>query len=188
MRLPNLPFWVWPVGGIILIMLVSGVSWLPRFTTASPAYCLSCHGTGETPDRSLTSKVHPGYDRVGCTDCHAKPGILPVFDGYQEGYSADPDRVNANCRRCHSNILKDEQEGFKFNELSVRIPHQFHLELVGAQCTDCHRNVAHELASPATNRPKMDYCFQCHATPQSQSCTKCHPGGLPSVPLARVRG
>jgi nitrate/TMAO reductase-like tetraheme cytochrome c subunit len=191
MRLSGIPFWVWPVAGIAIILLVTGVSWLPRYTTSNPDFCLSCHSTGETPDRSPQSLVHPTYDMVSCTDCHAKPGPIPILDGYQDGYSADPERVNDNCRRCHGGIADKKEVEFEHNEYDIRIPHKFHLEVVGAQCTDCHRNIAHEMISPATNRPHMDYCFQCHTTPQSRTCTKCHVEGIPSPstpPLAQGGG
>lgn len=172
-------FWLWPLGGIALILGFNVFMSLPRFSTSNPAFCLTCHGTRETPDKSVQSRVHPSYNVVTCTDCHAKPGFVGVIDGYREGFSADPERVNPNCLRCHSNIVDKALKDFKYNVMNIRIPHKFHIETVGAKCTDCHANVAHDLSDERTNRPHRDYCFRCHTGAASQPadskfCTKCH--------------
>ncbi|MFQ6116691.1 MAG: c-type cytochrome, partial [Candidatus Bipolaricaulia bacterium] len=60
-------------------------------------------------------------------------------------------------------------------------PHKLHLEL-GAKCTDCHANIAHDPGEPPTNRPRMEYCSQCHAT-TTESCGKCHAGEIPAGAL-----
>jgi cytochrome c5 len=175
------PFWVWPLGAIVLILGVSGVSWLPRFTTSDPDFCLSCHSRGDTPYIGEPSLVHPGWDKVSCTQCHAEPGQQVIVDLYKEGVSADPERLRNNCLRCHSETaLTNEQDGFKFNKMEIRIPHRFHVETVGAECVDCHRNIAHDKREKPTNRPRMDYCYTCHS--QSDSCLKCHQNGIPTPP------
>lgn len=175
-------FWIWPVGGIALILGFNVAMSLPRFSTSNPTFCLTCHGTGETPDKSVQSNVHPSYSVVTCTDCHAKPGFAGVIDGYREGFSANPARVSANCQRCHGNIGERDPSTYKYNVMNIRIPHKFHIEAVGAQCTDCHTNVAHDLSDKGSNRPQMDYCFRCHTSPAGASaaasdgkfCAKCH--------------
>lgn len=174
MNLSRLPLWLWPVAGILVISGFNGVTWLPKFTSSNATYCLTCHGTGETPDMGKPSEVHPGYDKVTCTQCHANPGQMVITEGYRGGYSADPARVSAECIRCHKDVGTMSPDTFRFNVMDIKIPHRFHVETVQAKCTDCHRNIAHDLAEEATNRPRMEYCFQCHKTPQSQTCTKCH--------------
>lgn len=185
MRTPRWPFWVWPVGGILVVLSFNGFSWLPRFTTSGPAYCLTCHSSGETPDMGGPSQVHPGYDQVSCTQCHAQPGQFVVVEGYRGGFSAAPERVSTNCQRCHQDISTKPESEFRYNPLGIRIPHQFHLEFAGARCTDCHRNIAHDLAQPPTNRPRMEYCYQCHDS-RTTSCAQCHAAGLPSPSKAPV--
>jgi len=184
-RLLVLPFWVWAALGIVLTVVAYGALSLPRFTTAATpvgsAFCLTCHGTKETPDKSKASLVHPSYFQVGCADCHATHGQFPIAEGYRGGFQAERGAVDANCRRCHASMAQtNEQVGFKFNEYDIKIPHQFHLQ-IGAQCTDCHRNIAHDLREQPTNRPRMDYCFECHVTKESQTCSKCHASSIPQA-------
>ncbi|MDO8473216.1 MAG: hypothetical protein Q7T05_05290, partial [Dehalococcoidia bacterium] len=58
------PKWVFGVGIIAVVLGVNAVLAFVNFVTASPTNCLTCHGTGGTPDMSNVSLVHPGYDRV----------------------------------------------------------------------------------------------------------------------------
>lgn len=162
-------------------MVLGGVNlaiWLPRFVTADADYCLTCHATGETPTKGNGSMVHPGYGKVSCVDCHAKPGQVIYVEGYRGGFSASPSEVSDNCVRCHESIIgKNDEAGFLFNELDIRIPHQKHVAEIGAKCTDCHRNVAHDYSVEPNSRPLMEYCEQCHS--KKESCSLCHPSGLP---------
>lgn len=177
--MPKWPLWSWFLAAAIFVAGANVAFGLPRYTTTSSDYCLSCHSTGETLDAARASFVHPSYDRVGCTDCHSRPGEV-VAEGYRNGYSADPERVSANCTKCHQGVAgTDEQRGFKYNRLEITIPHRFHVETVKAQCTDCHRNVAHDFREDPTNRPRMDYCFSCHQSPESRTCNKCHQAQIP---------
>ena len=181
MKIPKLSKPLWGVIIVVVALLaVSPLVGVAHFTTTSPRFCLTCHGTGETADLSQPSLVHPDYGTVGCIDCHAQDGGYAHFvtNGYQNGFMADPSRVNQNCVRCHQNMTtRNDTSGFKFNVDSINIPHQKHLS-IGAQCTDCHRNIAHDLNIKQTNRPRMAYCFQCH--PSTEKCTKCHPNGPPA--------
>lgn len=162
-------------------MAIPAVSALPRYTTSSSAYCSSCHGTGDIPDRTIASQVHPDFDQVTCVDCHGKPEQF-IYDGYRKGFMAEPERVSPNCLRCHGEIAqRNDQAGFKFNVMDIKVPHQLHADL-GARCVDCHANVAHDLKEPPTNRPRMEYCAQCHAT-TTEACTKCHGDGVPPGPI-----
>lgn len=177
-RIKGLPRWVWFVLAIAALPPLSApVAGLARYTTTSSEYCLTCHGAGDTPDRAVRSVVHPGFDKVTCVDCHAKHGQI-VYEGYVKGFAAEPERVASNCARCHEAIpLRNDNQGFKFNFADITITHKSHLER-GATCASCHSNVAHDLAVPQTNRPRMESCNQCHSV--SENCAKCHAKGPPS--------
>ncbi len=179
MKIPKLSKPVWALIGIgLLILAMLPMLGLAHFTTTNPRFCQTCHGTGETADVGQPSLVHPDYNEVGCVDCHAEGGGHFVTDGYKDGFEADPDRVSSNCERCHEDMKqKSDTEGFKFNELGIRFPHDKHFTY-DVQCADCHRNIAHDLNINQTNRPRMAYCFQCH--PSTDSCDKCHPDGPPA--------
>jgi len=188
----HIPRWLWLALAAILIGATAFAVWLPRYTTSEPSYCLSCHGEGGgLPNRGIPSKVHPPFSQVTCVQCHAKHGQL-VFEGYRKGFMAEPERLGPNCLKCHQQMTqRNDQEGFKFNALNIRIPHKLHVD-VGAKCTDCHTNIAHDLKMPQTNRPRMEYCAQCHAV-TVEACTKCHiekipPGPIPTAPPAGVTG
>jgi len=181
LRLLRLPVRVWLVLGGLALIAVPVVGALPRYTTSNSAYCASCHGTGDIPDRTIPSEVHPGFDEVTCVDCHGKPGQI-VYDGYRKGFMAEPERVGPSCLRCHEEIAsRNDQAGFKFNVMDIKVPHKLHADL-GARCVDCHANVAHDLKEPQTNRPRMEYCAQCHAA-TTEACSKCHGTGVPPGPI-----
>lgn len=183
-RLPNWPVWLWIVVAIVAAIPLVGLPGvvLARYTTSDSAYCLTCHATGETPNRAPASAVHPGYGKVTCVDCHAKPNQV-VFEGYIKGFMAEPERVSGNCLRCHSAIpRKTDQAGFKFNEAKIAINHQAHVER-GATCTACHSNVAHDLRAQPTNKPTMESCYSCHS--KTESCMTCHQNGIPTVAKAK---
>ncbi|MDO8670586.1 MAG: hypothetical protein Q7O66_04045 [Dehalococcoidia bacterium] len=177
-KIAGLPKMVIILGAFLILVLGSlPLLGIANFTSTNPIYCLTCHGIGDTPDMSKMSLVHPGYDKVKCVDCHAKPGWLVVADGYRSGFKADPEQVSPNCRRCHEKIISNEQVDFKYNVNNIRIPHEFHVKTVGVLCANCHRNIAHDFGEPQTNRPQMEYCRQCHQP--NEDCLKCHPQGLP---------
>lgn len=179
--LEGVPFWVWPFValGLIVLIVIPAIG-LARVTTSNSSFCVTCHGTGETPDRSKLSLVHPDFNKVSCVDCHAKGGHI-VYEGYVKGFMAEAERVSPNCTKCHQPITKtNEQKDFKFNFLDINITHKAHLER-GATCTTCHANVAHDMKEVPTNRPTMNNCYSCHA--KSDSCTKCHNQKIPAKPL-----
>ncbi|MHB1413189.1 MAG: hypothetical protein ACYCXE_07575 [Thermoleophilia bacterium] len=178
MKQPKFSKPVWAMVFIVVAVIAAlPLLGLAHYTTTNPKFCLTCHGTGETADVSQYSQVHPSYDQVGCVDCHAAGGGHFITDGYRGGYDARPGRVSSNCVRCHGNMTtRSDTSGFKYNVLNINIPHDKHIA-AGAKCSDCHRNVAHDLNINPTNRPRMSYCFQCHSS--QTSCQTCHPGGPP---------
>lgn len=182
-KIKTVPIWVWFIVAIpVLLLLGVPMVGLAHYTTSSSEYCLSCHAAGDTPNKGVKSLVHPGFDRVSCVDCHAKAGQV-VYEGYVNGFAAEPERVSTNCVRCHEAMpLRNDVQGFKFNFVNINISHKNHVER-GATCATCHLTIAHDLDVPQTNRPRMETCYQCHTV--NDSCTKCHTNGPPSgaVPM-----
>lgn len=169
-KIPHLTFKGWCVIGVIAIIAGStSFVVLEQYTTTRRQFCMGCHYKQAYSEFWKESKVHP--ESVRCPECHTKhEQIIPRY------YSADDEMVTPNCIRCHENITKtNEQIGFKTNPLNIKIPHKFHLEDVGAQCTDCHANISHDKEEPQTNRPRMENCFKCHEKEDTrESCLKCH--------------
>ncbi len=182
MKIPKLPRItlgiVMIVGGLIMVAGVVTVLGTMRYSTMNPSFCLTCHSKGEA-DVSVKSTIHP--EKVGCIDCHSSKRSLLFAQGYPQGFSADDDVVNHNCKRCHEDIVAGKQVTFKYNVMDIQIPHKLHLEDVGAQCTDCHANIAHDNRSDITNRPHMERCIQCHTKSES-TCNKCHKAGTIAPP------
>lgn len=181
----KLPFTIprWGIFAALGLALIAGpiALQLPRYTTSNSSFCLSCHGEAGLPNRGIPSKVHPGFDKVGCTECHARPDQI-LYEGYRKGFMSEPERISPNCQSCHPDIAKrNDQDHFKHNEGHIKIPHKLHFDQ-GAKCTDCHANVAHDLKNPPTNRPRMEYCAQCHAA-STEACNKCHAGEIPKGPI-----
>lgn len=178
MRLPRLGIWVWPLA-ITAILGINAVIWLPKFTTSDARFCLSCHGQRDTADISKASKVHPSYSKVGCTECHARSERhVFMVDLYREGIQASSERVSSNCFRCHKDILTKDPSEYKSNELDIGIPHNLHYKELGIFCTTCHRNVEHDFNEQPTNRPRMEFCMECHDQ-NTEGCITCHPNGWP---------
>ncbi len=157
---------------LIAVIVPMGFVSLERFTTSDQRFCLTCHYQMWGEDFQVQSQIHPS--RVRCPECHAT-GWNPIIP--PKDFSSDPERVNPNCLRCHEAIAdRSDTEGFKYNVMKIKIPHRFHLDLVGAVCTDCHYNIKHDKHTPQTNRPRMVACFNCHDQ-ETTSCLKCHPKG-----------
>lgn len=169
-KIPLMSFKGWFIFCIVAIILGSaGFVAIEQYTTTQRQFCMSCHYKQAYSEFWKESKVHP--ESVKCPECHAdKKQIIPRY------YSADDSMVTPNCIRCHENITKtNEQIGFKTNPLNIKIPHMFHIEDVGAICTDCHANISHDKEEPQTNRPRMENCFKCHEKEDSrESCLTCH--------------
>lgn len=175
--LSRLPLKVWfiilPAGAVMGLVFMIG---LEQYTTSQPGFCLGCHYWQAQTDFTKASLVHK---KLRCSSCHAKRTAFVPRD-----YSAHPDRVDPNCRRCHSDILeKADTQGFKFNKLEINISHKLHLNRTGADCTTCHSNVYHGKEIHATNRPRMTACTSCHDAGK-EDCFKCHKKGSIALPKA----
>ncbi len=186
MRLPHLPVWVWAGLGIILIAGFNLAVMLPTYTTTKESFCVTCHYEQMYSEFWRKSDVHP---RMDCSQCHATGHeLVPSIDIFplkprkaEVGFSAEADRINPNCRRCHEDLIQNEPAHHKYNPLKIEIPHQFHVELLDNSCISCHYNVYHDPKVPSTFRPPKEACFECHKR-EKTSCAKCHPKGAISLP------
>jgi nitrate/TMAO reductase-like tetraheme cytochrome c subunit len=161
---------------IVLGPILAGVAVfgaIAKYTTGTPEFCMSCHARQGNIDFLASSTRHP--KEVTCPQCHGDHTVLIARD-----FKADDARVNANCRRCHTEVLRQEPTK-RNNPLKIIMNHQFHLEDLGAQCTDCHRNVSHDKFTPVTNRPRMEFCLQCHEA-NRETCSTCHTKGYLNPP------
>lgn len=154
------------LGPILVGVAVFGA--IAKYTTGTPEFCMSCHARQGNIDFLASSTRHP--KEVTCPQCHGDHAVLIPRD-----FKADDARVNANCRRCHTEVLRQEPTK-RNNPLKIIMNHQFHLEDLGAQCTDCHRNISHDKITPVTNRPRMEFCLQCHKA-NRETCSTCHTKG-----------
>lgn len=185
MKIPKLPRItlgvVMVVGGLIMVASVVTVLGTMRYSTMNSSFCLTCHSKGMA-NVSVKSMIHP--EKVKCIDCHSNEKSVLFSQGYPQGFSADDEVVNKNCRRCHQEVVSGKQIAFKYNVMEISIPHRLHLEDVGARCTDCHNNIAHDNRPEMTNRPHMERCVNCHTKSES-TCNKCHKAGTISPPKTR---
>ena len=55
----------------------------------------------------------------------------------------------------------------------VKFSHKFHIQEVGAECTDCHKGVEESKASDDFLIPKESDCFDCHDKDETP-CENCH--------------
>jgi hypothetical protein len=56
----------------------------------------------------------------------------------------------------------------------IRFSHQFHLNEVGAKCTDCHTEAARSDRASDRLLPRKAACGQCHDVEDRSECGKCH--------------
>jgi hypothetical protein len=171
MNIKKIKSWQVILGTLVLLSVPTlFVISLERYTTSNEDFCMTCHYKMWGEDFLVHSNIHP--DSVRCPQCHANhKEIIP------KDFSADSDRVNPNCVRCHGDIFKkSDTEGFKYNVMNIKMPHKFHLQEVEAKCVDCHYNIKHDKFHPITNRPRMEVCFECHDE-ETTRCSKCHTRG-----------
>ncbi len=56
----------------------------------------------------------------------------------------------------------------------IKFSHQYHLEDVGASCTDCHTAADSSMSASDNLLPTMSDCGGCHDVEDEQTCTQCH--------------
>lgn len=181
MNIKKISPWKFILGTLVVLSIPSVfVFSLERYTTSNEHYCMTCHYKMWGKDFLTHSNLHP--DSVRCPQCHANHDeIIP------KDFSAHPERINPNCVRCHKKMFKKtDTEGFRNNVMKINIPHKFHLQEVGALCTDCHFNIKHDKFRPVTNRPRMETCLECHDK-ETTPCSKCHARGAEEVLAALPR-
>lgn len=160
-----------------VFVLLSGLG-LAQYAT-SHYNCLSCHSTGETRDMSVPSKVHPGFGKVSCVECHSQvhtPGFALASMKEHLPYLSRADRLNDNCIRCHPDVADQKELDYKKNEKNIIMNHELHVKFEEMRCPDCHYTIAHDRDAEPTNRPKMAACMGsgCHVRTK-ETCDTCHP-------------
>ncbi len=164
------------VGIFLILGTLVGFAALEKYVTAKPGFCLTCHINQSHSKFSEPSKVHP---KIDCAECHATHAEWIPRD-----FSAGDTRVNDNCKRCHKNILSEDSSTFNSNIKKIIIPHKKHVLEIETPCTTCHANIYHDKQSPITNRPRMEFCYNCHTT--DEKCSTCHPQGTVELPLSKT--
>ncbi len=105
---------------------------------------MSFEGKSEAEKKVLLKKClscHP--DRLG------ESYFLHVFE-------QNKPVVNANCRRCHSDIIELYEKNKELNKNSdIHSSHQ------NTQCTQCHAHVVHS-THPEDTSPGEELCRRCH--------------------------
>ena len=172
MKLPKIPIKLIIFTGFIGAIIGLGVFvWIIKFTHSGTrfgkAYCMTCHSYQGRSEFWRDSVLHPAS--VTCDACHATHGELIPKD-----FSADQERMNQNCIRCHEDMLyNNDWQNLKTNVQKIKIQHGVHIEKAQSKCMDCHNNISHDSSPRPTNRPHMAKCFDCHNLEET-SCDTCH--------------
>lgn len=163
-------------GAAALLVAVNLLYATASFTRNDRSYCLSCHALDRPAGYWEPSEMHA--QGMACFPCH---GVLPGQESPCGAFSAHPDTVNPHCIGCHPGVVEGRplgrvveawrapgQSGAE-EELAARwdlrdMMYTWHVRNRVCVCTDCHRNVAHDklAPSPLRNRPRMEYCGECH--------------------------
>lgn len=177
------------MGGTVALLVAGNLLYATAsFTRNDRSYCLSCHSVDRPAGLWEPSEMHA--EGMACFSCH---GVLPGREALCGAFSAHPDTVNPNCIGCHPGILEGRPlgrtvEAWRAADLSGEeelvarwdlrdMMYTWHVRNRVCVCTDCHRNVAHDSlpASPARNRPRMEYCAECHYHSAKDDYVRVHP-------------
>jgi len=152
------------VFGIFIAFPIFSLSYYTMVRTSTPAFCTSCHEIQPAYDSWKTS-THVNNAQgftADCMDCHlpapqdtfnffyAKTahGLKDVFAHFAGGtYDREVSRnhayetfKNAQCQKCHRNILYiPDKRGAMLAHRSVIYPREGYEK----KCVDCHRNLVH---------------------------------------------
>ncbi|HZD60695.1 MAG TPA: hypothetical protein VE439_09630, partial [Anaerolineae bacterium] len=148
--------------------------------------CFGCHATRQQHKTWQTST----HKSVSCLACHKDTGYLSflklelrstknftswLFRTYQDPVVGQV--RDENCLTCHDQEIKGT-----IVSKGIRVSHK---EFSTYHCTNCHANVAHEMANRARNRPDMDSCAGCHNYAEGDvACEKCHPKKVDAARLS----
>lgn len=126
--------------------------------TSRPQFCATCH---EMTPEYITWSVS-SHSKVGCVRCHVEPGLGNLLKhklaGLKQVYQhvrGDTERPfprkeipSEVCMGCHSVSREVTASG------DLQVPHEKHIQIVGATCSKCHRAVAH---ATLAEKEKVDY-------------------------------
>jgi len=174
-RRPTRRFVIGAVLALIVFLLV-----LPVFSTLQPGYYARYPGMSARMDAWRTST----HGRMSCVSCHVEPGVrgfasfsarsIPAFysqlvQGANETNLLKPPTREA-CQKCHTDYRQVSPNG------DLLIPHRAHVEVLGVNCIECHKDLVHTLNKRGFNRPEMETCLKsCHdGKKASNTCTDCH--------------
>lgn len=167
-------------GALALVAAVIVALVLPVFSTLQPDYYRRYPALGLRMDHWATST----HSRISCGACHIEPGLggfltfaarsVPAF--YSQ-LAQGPDNTNllqppsrAACQKCHTSYRSVAPSG------DLLIPHRAHVEVLGMECTVCHKDLVHTVNRRGFNRPEMETCVEtCHDGDKATAeCAKCH--------------
>ena len=141
-----------------------------KFTSQDSRYCWTCHS--DISDLWGRSQTHPPGLST-CVDCHQDPAHLARTGVVAVGEW----NINRNCRECHA----DQESSTEVKRKLIKLSHKVHVADEKCECTDCHRNVAHDRHPAPTNRPTKWSCYVCHVHEteidgevSEKNCMKCH--------------
>jgi len=154
----------WLLAGVLIGFPLFSMLYFTMVRTSTPGFCSSCHEI-QFAFNTWKSSTHASNPRgfvADCMDCHlpapqdtynffyAKTlhGIKDVvahfvqdtYDHYGNRERAYESIKNAQCQKCHRNILYIPQKrGAMLAHRSVLYPRPGYEK----RCTDCHRNLVH---------------------------------------------
>lgn len=152
---------------------------LPVFSTLQPGY----YGRYEELRPRMDNWQTSTHARVTCVECHVEPGAVGFLEfaaasipAFYSQLARGPHETNLigepsmeACQKCHTGYRQVSPDG------DLLIPHRAHVQVLGIDCVECHKDLVHSVNDKGFNRPEMEDCLSCHdGTTASNECTDCH--------------
>jgi len=152
---------------------------LPVVSMLQPGYYRRYSGLGERVNHWSTST----HSKISCAQCHIEPGAtgfasfaarsVPAFYSQLVQGPQTTNLLKAPsreaCQQCHTSYRRVAPSG------DLLIPHRAHVEVLGMECVECHKDLVHTVNRRGFNRPEMETCLECHNGDRaSDACTDCH--------------
>lgn len=169
---------MWGALGVLGVLL-AGIL-IPGFSVTQAGYYRRYPGL----DRRMDYWAHSTHSKMSCVDCHVEPGVgafvtfaakaIPAFYSQLITGPTDTNLLGAPgrkaCEKCHTKYREVAPSG------DLLIPHRAHVQVLGMECGECHKNLVHSLNRRGFNRPEMEDCLkQCHdGKTASNECVDCH--------------